>query len=153
MCSSFFTSFYFLFPMKQAFQPHFQSIYSICKIAKRYILYIFYLFIFPLPPSRKFNVQCITESSIFACVATLCVLLIIYSSPSSVAVINPSGLLNSSLANVRLVLIISKIFVISFQFFYISFYVIPVITSNSFPFFVPFIFITKTYFYLCIATI
>ena len=47
----------------------------------------------------KFNVQCVTESSIFACVATLCVLLIIYSSSPSVAVIKPSDLLNSSLAN------------------------------------------------------
>ena len=102
--------------MKQAFQPHFQSIYSIYKNSKTLYIVFFYLFKLPLPPSRKFNVQCVAESSIFACVGTLCVLLITYSSSPSVAVIKPSGLFNSSLANAWLVLIISKISFISFRF-------------------------------------
>ncbi len=60
---------------------------------------------FPFPPSRKFNVQCITPSSIFACVATLCILSITYSSSPFLATRKPSGLFNNSCANAWIVLI------------------------------------------------
>lgn len=93
------------------------------KSTYRHFFQYSYLFIIPTPPLRKFSVQCVTLSSIFACVATLCVLLITYSSSPSVAVIKPSGLLNNSLANAWLVLIISVILILSSPLIVIFFYI------------------------------
>lgn len=69
-------------------------------------IYTPYLFILPITLlGLRFNLQCITVSSRFACVKTRCKLCIIYSSSPFDATIKPSGLLNSSLANIWVVVI------------------------------------------------
>ena len=111
-----------------------------------------HLLIFPLPPSLKFNVQCITESSILACVFTRQISLITYSLSSYITVIKPSGLLNNSLANVCVVAIQFVIYSpLSFQFFQILLYFIPVKTTFAFTISVPVIYVTKANLILCIC--